>query len=99
MKSGIRQIRIPSYTTRMMSSFLFLALLATGMGVWGNYRIRGSLVEMQTKFHRNNDQVNRALNLHEAIEKRREAETLFLATGQDRYSKMWKRPISMSQEF
>ncbi|MDP1808203.1 MAG: HAMP domain-containing sensor histidine kinase [Actinomycetota bacterium] len=84
-------MKVPNYTTRMILAYLLLALLAGILGVGGIYRIRGSLQQMQEKSLDNKRQVKLALDLHEAVEQRRKAETFYLNIRSQNYARAWDR--------
>lgn len=84
-------MRMPSYTTRMMISFMTLATLAAALGVGGAYRIRTSLKETQAMIRVGNSRIETVLRLHDAVEKRRKAESYYLKNGKNIHLVAWRK--------
>ncbi len=83
------KIKTPSYMTRMMLSYVLLALVASALGIGSVYTIQGSITSSQAKIANRALMTRRATHLHDPLEERRRVERLFADSKDKEHIDRW----------
>ena len=83
------KIKMPSYTTKMMLSYVLLALIASALGIGSVYTIQRSITSSQAKIANKALMTRRATHLHDPLEERRRVERLFADSKDKEHIDRW----------
>lgn len=83
------KIKMPSYTTKMMLSYVLLALVASALAIGSVYSIRRSITSSQVKIANRALMTRRATHLHDPLEERRRVERLFADSKDKEHIDRW----------
>ncbi len=90
------RFKMPNYTTRMMLSYILIAVIAMLLGVGSVYSIKLSLVRSQDRLAENALRTHQAHSLHDTVERRRISQRLFKINGDAALINDW---VSADKEF